>query len=316
MATNGPEPVDAAWQQHSLGTALVTLYKESEEPAGRMFERGVRGDDAFIGKDKALAIAKGERVTRETQLLAFVATCFTVARKTFGEEEKAQWKTRWEEWEAFRDAFPQRGAPPSGEDDQEGASGQEAPQRTMVTVDRQGPSLRIPIPGTAKRVHALWMIVVVLAVVAGAITLNGRGDDGDDSQGKAGATPRPSATSTSPEPTTVHGPNDGGSPPPAPDDEALHLSRTSGPQHTMVTLTASGFTAREQVRFEIFEGACKVPFPKDDHPVLRDIRAGSSGTVTAKLRLYTDVDCADGPVEVRATGRDSKITRSGDFIFN
>ncbi|MGW7207574.1 hypothetical protein [Streptomyces sp. NPDC054837] len=160
------------------------------------------------------------------------------------------------------------------------------------------------------------MIVIVLAVVTGAITLYGLGDDGDDSQGKAGATPRPYATSTTPEPTTVHGPDDVGSQTPATDDKPLHLSRTSGPQRTLVTLTASGFKPQEPVRFEIFEGACNVPFPKDDHPVLRDITADSSGAVTAKLRLYTDVDCADGPVEVRATGRKSKITKSADFTFN
>ncbi|MFI9833794.1 hypothetical protein ACIHIX_39615 [Streptomyces sp. NPDC051913] len=301
----------------------MTLYKDGGGPSGRQFERGVSGDDLFIGKDTALGIAKGKRVTSETQLLAFVDTCFMAARQSFGDEEKAQWRARWKDWEEFREAFQQRASPSPGDDDQEGASGQEAPRRTVLTVDRQGVSLRfpmtirLPIPGkAARRAHILWIAAFVLAVVTGVITLPGLGDDGDGSQGKSGATPGPSATSTAPESSSLRGPDPTGSRPPATDDELLHLSRTSGPQRTMVTLDASGFTAHEQVRFEIFEGGCNVPFPKDDRPVLRDVSADSDGAVKASLRLYTDVDCAGGSVEVRATGRDSKTTRSADFTFN
>lgn len=303
----------------------MSLYDNSGRPAGRWFQRGVSGDDAFIGRDKALAIAKGGRVTSDTQLLAFVEACFAKAGKPFTEEDQAQWAARWNGWETSRDKLLQQPSPsPSPQEgDQDDADGQQPTQWAPLTGEELSVRLRIPAVTLLFRVplrlgRALVTVALILVTAAGVINYFGfwdDGDSGDQGHSTTGVTPSPStATTTSPSPAH-NAPGAEGSHTAAPEDTRLHLSAASGRQHALVTLTASGFEPQEQVRFEIFEGACRVPFPEDDHPVLRDINADSGGAITAELRLYTDVDCAGGPVEVRATGRHSKVTRSADFTF-
>jgi hypothetical protein len=284
------------WEGSSLQRELNRLVRDVGNPSAHALERRGAGGIETIGNDTAGKIKNGSPPASKDSLLGFVKGCYLHVKRPWTEQAVQEWTDRWTAWQTGTEVAGAENSDPEPD-----------PGRTSQQHDR------------ARRLRpwqsALAVGVVVLLTVAAYLFEHQ--DSADAQQGKK--TPAPTATAdggpTSP-PASSSTLSSGAS--------SITLSKTSGPQDSVISVTGTGFESGEQVLIEIWPISCKDPFPTDDdhvvvgpapHLVKPDGRFDYPH-VPLTLTVYPRPDCSNGLVSVRATGEHSKMKAQVEFHFN